>query len=84
MTKAWSLIRQGKRRKTTGAQYDVIMEGVYDARIAADRLDKDLFCEVQEDIVCQKLQEDAFFTGEMLKGMRHNDRDASENPSHQK
>ena len=38
--KAWSLIRQGKDEKTTEAQYDVIMEGVYDARIAADRLDK--------------------------------------------
>ena len=43
--KAWSLIRQGKDEKTTEAQYDVIMEGVYDARIAAD---------VQEDIVCQE------------------------------
>ena len=32
--KAWSLIRQGKDEKTTEAQYDVIMEGVYDARIA--------------------------------------------------
>ena len=49
-----SLIRQGKDEKTTEAQYDVIMEGVYDARIAADRLGQDLFCEVQEDIVCQE------------------------------
>mgnify|MGYP001535159812 CR=1 FL=1 len=40
--KAWKLIRQGKDEKTTEAQYDAIMEGVYDAR------------EVQEDIVCQE------------------------------
>ena len=30
--KAWNLIRQGKDEKTTEAQYDAIMEGVYDAR----------------------------------------------------
>ena len=28
--KAWNLIRQGKDEKTTEAQYDAIMEGVYD------------------------------------------------------
>ena len=41
--KAWKLIRQGKDEKTTEAQYDAIMEGVYDARIASDRLDKTYF-----------------------------------------
>ena len=43
--KAWSLIRQGKDEKTTEAQYDVIMEGPFG---------QDLFCEVQEDTVCQE------------------------------
>ena len=41
--KAWNLIRQGKDEKTTEVQYDAIMEGVYDARIASDRLDKTYF-----------------------------------------
>ena len=33
------MLRQGKDEKTTEAQYEEIMEGVYDARIASDRLE---------------------------------------------
>lgn len=40
---AWKLIRSGKDEKTTEAQYGEILEGVYDARIASDRLDKTYF-----------------------------------------
>ena len=38
--KAWGLIRKGKDDKTTEAQYAEIMEGVYDARIASDQLER--------------------------------------------
>lgn len=37
---AWKLLRSGKDEKTTDTQYGEILEGVYDARIASDRLDK--------------------------------------------
>ncbi|WP_455592314.1 hypothetical protein [Bacteroides sp.] len=40
---AWKLIRSGKDEKTTEAEYGEILEGVYDARIASDRLDKTYF-----------------------------------------
>ena len=69
--KAWSLIRQGKDEKTTEAQYDVIMEGVYDARIAADRLDKTYFAKFKKLYLVQKAE--MRFHRELLKGMRHND-----------
>ena len=36
---AWKLLRSGKDEKTTDTQYGEILEGVYDARIASDRLD---------------------------------------------
>mgnify|MGYP000217102986 FL=1 len=75
--KAWSLIRQGKDEKTTEAQYDVIMEGVYDARIAADRLDKIYFAKFKKILSAKKLylvqKAEMRFHRELLKGMRHND-----------
>ena len=40
---AWKLLRSGKDEKTTDTQYGEILEGVYDARIASDRLDKTYF-----------------------------------------
>ena len=75
--KAWSLIRQGKDEKTTEAQYHVIMEGVYDARIAADRLDKTYFAKFKKILSAKKLylvqKAEMRFHRELLKGMRHND-----------
>lgn len=37
---AWKLIRDGKNENTTEAKYGEILDGIYDARIASDRLDK--------------------------------------------
>ena len=83
--KAWSLIRQGKDEKTTEAQYDVIMEGVYDARIAADRLDKTYFAKFKKILSAKTLylvqKAEMRFHRELLKGMRHNDnKDKAPNP----
>ena len=52
--KAWSLIRQGKDEKTTEAQYDVIMGRRVRCPYRCRPFGQDLFCEVQEDIVCQE------------------------------
>lgn len=74
--KAWKLIRQGKDEKTTEAQYDAIMEGVYDARIASDRLDKTYFEKFKKILSAKKLylvqKAEMRFHRELLKGMRHN------------
>mgnify|MGYP000582752592 CR=1 FL=1 len=45
----------GKGRKDHRSQYDVIMEGVYDARIAADRLDKTYFAKFKKILSAKKL-----------------------------
>ena len=75
--KAWNLIRQGKDEKTTEVQYDAIMEGVYDARIASDRLDKTYFVRFKKILSAKKLylvqKAEMRFHRELLKGMRHND-----------
>lgn len=74
--KAWNLIRQGKDEETTEAQYDAIMEGVYDARIASDRLDKAYFARFKKILSAKKLymvqKAEMRFHRELLKGMQHN------------
>lgn len=72
--KAWGLIRQGKDEKTTEAQYDAIMEGVYDFRIATDRLDKTYFVKFRKILSAKKLylvqKAEMRFHRDLLKGMR--------------
>jgi hypothetical protein len=77
---AWKLLRQGKDEKTTEAQYEEIMEGVYDARIASDRLDKTYFDKFKKILPCKKIylvqRAEMRFHRELLKGM-HKKGDAS-------
>ena len=58
------------------AQYVGIMEGVYDARIASDRLDKTYFEKFKKILSAKKLylvqKAEMRFHRELLKGMRHN------------
>lgn len=72
--KAWGLIRQGKDENTTEAQYDAIMEGVYDSRIATDRLDKTYFVKFRKILSAKKLylvqKAEMRFHRDLLKGMR--------------
>lgn len=72
--KAWGLIRQGKDENTTEARYDVIMEGIYDARIAADRLDKTYFAKFRKILSAKKIyliqKAEMRFHRDLLKGMR--------------
>lgn len=74
--KVWKLMRQGKEEDTTEAQYNAIMEGVYDARIASDRLDKTYFERFKKILSAKKLylvqKAEMRFHRELLKGMRHN------------
>ena len=52
---AWKLLRQGKGEKMTEFQYEEIMEGVYDARIASDRLEKTYFEKFKKILSCKKI-----------------------------
>lgn len=72
---AWGLIRQGRDEKTTEAQYEEILEGVYDARIASDRLDKTYFQKFRKILSAKKIylvqQAEMRFHRELLKNMNH-------------
>lgn len=70
---AWKLLRKGKDEKTTESQYEEIMEGVYDARIASDRLDKSYFDKFKKILTCKKIylvqKAEMRFHRDLLKGM---------------
>ena len=70
---AWKLLRSGKDEKTTDTQYGEILEGVYDARIASDRLDKTYFEKFKKILSCKKIylvqRAEMRFHRELLKGV---------------
>lgn len=71
---AWNLLRQGKEASTSEARYGEIMEGVYDARIAADRLEKTYFEKFKKILSCKKIylvqKAEMRFHRELLKSMK--------------
>ena len=75
---AWKLLRSGKDEKTTDTQYGEILEGVYDARIASDRLDKTYFEKFKKILSCKKIylvqRAEMRFHRELLKGVRSEER----------
>jgi len=70
---AWALIRKGRDEKTTEGQYQEILEGIYDARIASDRLDKTYFDKFKKILSYKKIylvqSAEVRFHRELLKGM---------------
>lgn len=70
---AWGLLRKGKDEKTTEAQYDEILEGVYDARISINRLEKSYFEKFKKILSSKKIylvqRAEMRFNRELLKGM---------------
>lgn len=70
---AWKLIRSGKDEKTTEVQYGEILDGVYDARIASDRLDKTYFEKFKKILSNKKIYEtlkaEMRFHRELIKGV---------------
>ena len=75
---AWKLLRKGKDEKTTEAQYNEILEGVYDARIAINRLEKTYFEKFKKILSNKKIymvqRAEMRFNRELLKGMHNNKR----------
>lgn len=75
---AWSLLRKGRNENTTEAQYEEIMEGVYEARIASDRLEKTYFHKFKKILSCKKIymiqKAEVRFHRELLRGMQQHKR----------
>lgn len=71
---AWQLMRDGKKENLTDDRYDEIMEGVYDARIASDRLEKTYYGKFKKILSSKKIYQvqraEMRFHRELLKGMR--------------
>lgn len=71
---AWQLMREGKKENLTDNRYDEIMEGVYDARIASDRLEKTYYGKFKKILSSKKIYQvqraEMRFHRELLKGMR--------------
>lgn len=71
---AWQLLRKGKEEGLTDDQYEEILNGVYDARIASDRLEKTYFDKFKKILSCKKIymvqRAEIRFSRELLKGMK--------------
>lgn len=84
---AWKLIRQGDG-ECTEAQYEEILQGVYDARISVDRLEKTYFEKFRKILSCKKLylveKAEMKFHRELLKGMHPNRRKGAPVPPQKK
>lgn len=72
--KAWKLMRQGRKDNVSEEQYEEILEGVYDARIASDELEKSYFEKFRKILSCKQIYEvqqaEMRFHREWLKNMR--------------
>ncbi|MEG1564408.1 MAG: hypothetical protein RR365_11895 [Bacteroides sp.] len=70
---AWNLMRQGKDEDTTEAEYNKILEEVYNIRIASDKLEKSYFEKFKKTLSCQKIyrvqRAEMRFHRELLKGV---------------
>lgn len=71
--KAWGLLREGKDDNTTESQYNEILKGVYDSRIASDKLEKAYYERFKNILSNKKLyliqRAEMRFHRELLKGM---------------
>lgn len=80
----WKLLRKGKDEKTTESQYGEILDGVFDARVAINRLEK-TYNERYKKILSNKKiylvqRAEMRFNRELLKDMQqHGKRPAKKN-----
>ena len=71
---AWAQIRNGRNEDTTDAEYNKILERVYDSRIASDKLEKSYFEKFKKILSCKKIymiqRAEIHFHRELLKGVK--------------
>ena len=76
--KAWGLLRKGKDDKTTEAQYAGILKGVYDARSASDKLERDYYEKFKKILSNKKIymvqKAEMRFHRELLKNANRKDK----------
>ena len=76
--KAWGLLRKGKDDKTTEAQYAEILKGVYDARSASDKLERDYYEKFKKILSNKKIymvqKAEMRFPRELLKNAKRKDK----------
>ena len=76
--KAWWLLRKGKDDKTTEAQYAEILKGVYDARSASDKLERDYYEKFKKILSNKKIymvqKAEMRFHRELLKSANRKDK----------
>ena len=76
--KAWGLLRKGKDDKTTEAQYAEILKGVYDARSASDKLERDYYEKFKKILSNKKIymvqKAELRFHRELLKSANRKDK----------
>lgn len=76
--KAWGLLRKGKDDKTTEAQYAEILKGVYDARSASDKLERDYYEKFKKILSNKKIymvqKAEMCFHRELLKSANRKDK----------
>ncbi|WP_291585696.1 hypothetical protein [Bacteroides sp.] len=76
--KAWGLLRKGKDDKTTEAQYAEILKGVYDARSASDKLERDYYEKFKKILSNKKIymvqKAEMRFHRELLKNANRKDK----------
>ena len=76
--KAWGLPRKGKDDKTTEAQYAEILKGVYDARSASDKLERDYYEKFKKILSNKKIymvqKAEMRFHRELLKNANRKDK----------
>lgn len=69
----WGLMREGQRENLPDSRYEEIMEGVYDARIASDRLEKVYFDKFKKILSFKKIflvqKAEMKFHRDLVKGM---------------
>ena len=76
--KAWGLLRKGKDDKTTEAEYAEILKGVYDARSASDKLERDYYEKFKKILSNKKIymvqKAEMRFHRELLKSANRKDK----------
>ena len=76
--KAWGFLPKGKDDKTTEAQYAEILKGVYDARSASDKLERDYYEKFKKILSNKKIymvqKAEMRFHRELLKSANRKDK----------
>lgn len=71
---AWKLMREGKQEGVSEERYAEILEGVYEARISADKLEKTYFGKFRKILTGKKIylvqQAEMRFHRDLLRGMK--------------